>query len=47
MEDGKLLKMKLLNTESDGLEHRFNLEAAGGNRGKQRDRGQPDHDPAL
>ena len=32
MEDGKLLKMKLLNTESDGMEHRFSLEAAGGNR---------------
>jgi len=32
MEDGRLLEMTLLNTESDGLEHRFSLEAAGGRR---------------
>ncbi len=32
MEDGRLLELKLLNTESDGLEHRFRLEAAGGRR---------------
>ncbi len=30
MEDGRPLEMTLLNTESDGLEHRFSLEAAGG-----------------
>ena len=32
MEAGRLLELKLLNTESDGLEHRFRLEAAGGRR---------------
>jgi len=32
MEDDRLLKMKLMNTESDGMEHRFSLEAAGGKR---------------
>lgn len=30
LEDGKRLDMKLMNTESDGLEHRFSLEAKGG-----------------
>lgn len=30
LEDGKKLEMKLMNTESDGLEHRFSLEAKGG-----------------
>lgn len=30
LEDGKRLEMKLMNTESDGLEHRFSLEAKGG-----------------
>ncbi|HZM13238.1 MAG TPA: DUF6702 family protein [Bacteroidales bacterium] len=29
IEDGKLLKMTLLKTETDGTEHRFNLEASG------------------
>jgi len=29
IEDGKQLKMKLLKSETDGLEHRFNLEARG------------------
>lgn len=30
LENGKKLDMKLLNSESDGLEHRFSLEAKGG-----------------
>lgn len=30
LENGKRLEMKLLNSESDGLEHRFSLEANGG-----------------
>lgn len=30
LENGKRLEMKLLNTESDGMEHRFKLEAKGG-----------------
>lgn len=29
LEDGKQLKMILLNTETDGIEHRFTLEATG------------------
>jgi hypothetical protein len=29
IEDGKQLKMTLLKTETDGTEHRFNLEASG------------------
>ncbi len=29
IEDGKQLKMTLLKSETDGLEHRFNLEASG------------------
>jgi len=29
IEDGKQLKMTLLKSETDGLEHRFNLEATG------------------
>jgi hypothetical protein len=29
IEDGKELEMTLLNSEIDGLEHRFNLEARG------------------
>jgi hypothetical protein len=29
IEDGKQLKMTLIKTETDGLEHRFNLEASG------------------
>lgn len=29
IEDGRQLKMTLLNAEADGLEHRFNLEATG------------------
>jgi hypothetical protein len=29
IEDGKQLKMTLMKTETDGLEHRFNLEASG------------------
>lgn len=32
MEDGKPLKMTLIDTESDGLEHRFSLRATGGRR---------------
>ncbi len=34
MEDGKQLEMKLLKTEVDGLEHRFNLQAQGGKKVK-------------
>jgi hypothetical protein len=30
MEDGRQLEMKLLNDETDGLEHRFSLRAEGG-----------------
>jgi len=30
LEDGKPLKMKLMKTEADGLEHRFSLRAEGG-----------------
>jgi hypothetical protein len=30
LEDGKRLDMRLMNVESDGLEHRFSLEANGG-----------------
>jgi hypothetical protein len=30
IEDGKQLKMTLLKSETDGIEHRFNLEASGG-----------------
>jgi hypothetical protein len=30
LENGKKLDMKLLNSESDGLEHRFSLQAKGG-----------------
>jgi hypothetical protein len=29
IEDGKQLKMTLLKSETDGMEHRFNLEASG------------------
>jgi hypothetical protein len=32
MEDGKPVEMRLLNTEADGLEHRFSLRAEGGKR---------------
>lgn len=32
MEDGRPLEMTLINTESDGLEHRFSLKATGGRR---------------
>ncbi|MRR20212.1 hypothetical protein EG827_08455 [bacterium] len=32
MEDGRLLEMTLIDTESDGLEHRFSLKADGGRR---------------
>jgi hypothetical protein len=32
MEDGRRLEMTLINTESDGLEHRFSLKAKGGRR---------------
>lgn len=32
MEDGRQLEMKLLNDETDGLEHRFNITAEGAKR---------------
>lgn len=32
MEDGRPVKMKLMKTEADGLEHRFSLRAEGGER---------------
>ncbi|MDX9773333.1 MAG: hypothetical protein RBT02_07925 [Bacteroidales bacterium] len=32
MEDGRQLEMKLLNDETDGLEHRFNITAVGAKR---------------
>lgn len=35
IEDGRSLEMKLLHSESDGLEHRFRLEAYGGKRVKE------------
>ncbi|MDZ7633226.1 MAG: DUF6702 family protein [Bacteroidales bacterium] len=47
MEDGRPLMMTLLNAESDGMEHRFRLEAAGRRRVSECGCGQQDYDQAL